>query len=58
MKIFIIALALAFALGLPVCASAQAQATKIIDLPQPNRDGGQPLMSALRARRSDSNFNN
>ena len=58
MKIFIIALALAFALGLPVCASAQAQEKKIIDLPQPNRDGGQPLMSALSARRSDRNFKN
>jgi SagB-type dehydrogenase family enzyme len=45
---------LAAALNLP--GAARAAETETIDLPEPERSGGMPLMRALNERRSDRNF--
>jgi nitroreductase len=48
--------AVVLALGILLCSSAAAQDVKPIDLVKPQTEGGEPLLEALRERRSQREF--
>jgi nitroreductase len=51
----------ALTLGLALCVSASAsggRAAEVVELPEPTREGGMPLMEALSLRQSQRSFDN